>query len=177
MSTPLRERIGDAAKPYLSEGWRYGHANRVAYPWPAGVRGPSVARVAADREIDCVGLSASVVMRAYQDVQWTQDAYAGLLLTRRPVVADDPIRTVAAVGVGARVDAFVAEAWHLVQGVRSFDPFNGHAIIIFDRGNGTLDVLESTSRENRKGPRWRTTTEAALRIEFPGALYIARLRE
>lgn len=169
-----------AAAPYVGGTWRYGRNPRVAHPWPAGVRGPSVARVAADQEIDCSTLTASLIMHAYPSASWKQEHYAAMQVFDA-AVPDSPIRAVVAVGVGERVDAFTWARWHLVQGWRRLpghpDGPSGHAILVYDRGGGTLDVLESTSRENMRGPRMRTTTADKLRAEFPAALYIARLIE
>lgn len=173
----LGERLHAAAAPYLV-GWRYPSGarepRRVAYPWPKGVRGPAVADVAADRAIDCSTLTASVVMRAYPEAPWDQWSYQAMQVMDADEI-DSPIEAVVRAGVGERVDALTAEAWHLAQGWRSLAPLSGHAVIVYDRGTGVLDVLESTSREGRRGPRWRTATWTGLRAEYPAQLYLARL--
>jgi hypothetical protein len=180
--------IHAAAKPYLDGTWKYPSSakvgRRVAYPWPKGVRGPAVADSPAERQIDCSTLTASLLMRAYPDAPWVQTDYAGLQIMDA-TEPDSPI-TVAVQAIGAgRVDFGVGlgglapESWFLCQGWRRLpgDPAgaSGHAVILYNRGNGLLDVLESTSRESFRGPRWRMTTAYKLREEFPAALYVARL--
>jgi len=172
--TPLRERIRIAATAYLT-GWRYGREVRVAYPWPHGVRGPPVATTPDEQAIDCSTLTASLLMRVYPDAGWTQADYADLQVFDAPRYSS-PVGAVVRRGVGEAVAAPVAEAWHLVQAWRSIDPPSGHAFVAYDRGNGKLDVLESSSR-GLVGPRWRTVTLAELRREFPAALFLARLAE
>lgn len=176
--TTLAERMHAAAEPYLT-GWRYGRTPRVEWPWPRGVKGPALAGAPIDREIDCSTLTASLLMAAYPEARWTAQQYADLQVfdARRPA---SPMDAVVAVGVGEQVADFAAERWHLVQGWRRLPGHpkgaSGHAIIVYDRGTGVLDVLESSSLE-MIGPRWRTTTAEKLREEFPAALYLARLRD
>lgn len=178
MTAPLRERIHAAAKPYLAGTWRYGRTPRVEWPWPRGIRGPAMAGAPIDREIDCSTLTASVLMRCYPDAPWTPQDYADLQVfdARR---LDSPIAAVVRAGVGVAAEHPTAETWTLVQAWRSVQPPSGHAFLVYDRGDlrsGTVDVLESTSR-GLLGPRWRTTTWAALRAAYPAALYLARLRD
>jgi hypothetical protein len=169
--------IHAAAKPYLT-GWRYGRTPRVAYEWPKGVRGPALADTIDGREIDCSTLTASLLMRLYPDAGWTQGDYAGLQVFDAKFPSS-PVVTVQARRVGEMAAVFTPERLHLAQGWRRLpghkDGASGHAVLVWDRGNLLLDVLESTSREGNKGPRWRVTTADKLREEFPAALYIARL--
>lgn len=171
----LRDRTAAAAVPYL-RGWRYGRTPRVAWPWPKGVRGPAVATTDAERETDCSTLTASILMRAYPDAGWTQLDYQGLQVWDATLPAS-PVGAAVRVGIGEPVLEGAAETWHLVQGWRVLDPpAGGHAFIVYDRGTGQIDVLESSSI-GKIGPRWRTTTWAMLRRAYPAALYLARLRE
>lgn len=193
----LRDRIRAAAAPYLDRpisesatgGWRYPSGTsgvQVAWPWPAGVRGP---RVAPSGAIDCSTLTTSILMRIYPDAGWTQDDYARMQVFDG-AIPDSPIYAVVSRGVGerlsrrddpsGRLSEFRPEAWHLVQGWRVLPGGpgkpSGHAFLVYDRGNGVLDVLESSSA-SLVGPRWRTTTAAELRQRYPAALFVAALRE
>ena len=171
----ILDRLREAAAPYLDGTWRYPtprEPRRVAYPWPKGVRGPAVASVSADRATDCSTLSASLLMRLYPDAPWSQEDYADCQVMDATRLAS-PIEAVERVGVGVGADGWEPERLHLAQGWRSLRPLSGHAFLVWSRGNGRLDVLESTSRELR-GPRWRETTPEALRALYP-TLHLATL--
>lgn len=176
----LLARLHALARPYLDGTWRYpgpsDPAVYVAHPWPASVRGAAVARVADERRVDCSTLTTSLIMALYPDAPWDQQDYGDMQVydRRRP---GSPIDAVAHVGVGEAVAETAPESLHLLQAWRSLSPLSGHAVLVYDRGTGTLDVLESTSRENRRGPRWRTATPESLRAEYPAARYLARLTE
>lgn len=169
--------IHAAAKPYLTGHWRYGRTPRVAWPWPRGVRGPALADHDADKAIDCSTLTASLLMRAYPDAGWTQADYQALQVfdPKRP---ESPVFAVRDRGIAELGMVFKPETWALVQGWRRLPGHpkgaSGHAILVYDRGTGVLDVLESSSLE-MVGPRWRISTAEKLRAEFPAALYIATL--
>jgi hypothetical protein len=88
---------------------------------------------------------------------------------------DTPIQAVERLGIGSRVNGFIDRVWHLVQGVRSVDPFRGHAFLVKALGNGMLLIYEATSRGGGNGPRFIVLTEVELVERYPAKLYKAAL--
>lgn len=165
---PLDTRIALAYAPYQGWPYRVGSRPAVAYESPAV---PSSLVAPRDRGIDCSTMTASILTAVYPRAGWTDIDYRDLQIFdagRR----DSPMDAVERRGVGRRVAAFVPGRWHLVQGWRKKG--TGHAYLVHAATDGTLTVVESTSIRGR-GPRWRTTTEAALRADYDAALYVAVL--
>lgn len=177
-SLPLDTRIALAYAPYQGWPYRVGSRPAVAYESPAV---PSSLVGPRDRGIDCSTMTASILTAVYPRAGWTDADYRDLQIfdaSRK----DSPMDAVERRGVGRRTPtvtvngsvfgSFVPGRWHLVQGWRRKG--TGHAYLVHAATDGTLTVVESTSLRGR-GPRWRTTTESALRADYDAALYVAVL--
>jgi hypothetical protein len=178
----LTQAIKQAVAPYLT-GWRYprnGERNCVFATWPKKVAGAPVAISPMDRKIDCVTLNAALLVAVYPTRPWTTEHYEGFLLIpgkrftkddRGDLALDAPLRAAEALGILDGRDA-QPERWHLVQGWRHNG--TGHGFLAYDRGNGRVDVLEST-KIDLIGPRWRVATWKSLEREFSAQLFIGVL--
>ena len=195
----LDTRIRLAASSLL--GWGYGQPPRVPVRpswWPASTK---VATTERDELIDCSTTTAWVLAEVYPDGKWVLDPRAAFFYlpngqrsgSVHRTEADyaalqifagqspwSPIAAVERVGVGIQVTTPSAGRWHLVQSWR--DPKalqGGHSRLIYVREDGSLLVLESTTRDDdadgvRDGVRWVTLPGAA---SVPGETRWAVLRE
>lgn len=169
---PLDVRIHLAAAPYL--GWRYDLTRpRLAYCSPSVPE----SLVGGKRVTNCSTLTSSVLTASFPTNPWTLREYGDLQVFADRLLdnPDSPIQAVERVGVGSRVSDFVEGLWHLVQGLRSKEPYRGHAILVRAFADGNLRVLEASSREGGIGPRWRWTDRAGLDVDFPADMFIAAL--
>ena len=179
-------RVRTAAAGYLSAGYGYDVAKpRVLWDLPDAF-GTVKALEGGDRVTNCSTLTTSILTTAYPKNPWTLEDYGDLqVFADRLPATDSPIRAVVRVGVGERVQRFIQNRWHLVQGVsvtpkpNDFSTFRGHAFLVRALPDGALLVCEATSRKDatgkRIGPRYRTTTLADLQQQYPADLHLAVL--
>jgi len=181
-------RIRIAAAPYM--GWRYRLTKpRVAYEIPDDMRASKL-ETETDRHTNCSTLTVSLLTSCYPLVPWGLQEYGDLQVfgDRLPDRPGAPVEAAERMGIGQVVEEFTGRRWHLVQGWRRLGSRpSGHAFLVLGGGplgilpgraeQYPITVLEASSRENNIGPRYRKTTPADLRDEYPAGLFIARLRE
>ena len=175
-------RIRIAAAPYM-QGWTYSLSNaKVLYDLPDAMGADRVEWEEGDAKVtNCSTLTTSLLTSVYPDAPWTLREYGDLQVfaDRLPSHPDSPIEAVRRMGVGEPVPELVHGQWHLVQGWRTFDPktprYSGHAFLVLAARSGDgIEVLEASSRRS-VGPRWRATTWASIKAEYPAGLFIAVL--
>lgn len=165
---PMDGRIALAAADFL--GSRYSRDNHFPAQRPGFP--PSLLRQGETQlGIDCSSLGAYVLVTATPGGLWTEELYA-MLQIFDPADPWSPITATERAGVGSRVDAPVAGLWHVTQ--RWEDPHpatvdgdglaGGHFRICraHKQEPDRLLVLESTTRDNKIGPRWTYTRWSSL---------------
>lgn len=187
-------RIRIAAAPYI--GWRYSLKEpHVAYSLPDDMRASKL-ETETSRQTNCSTLTVSLLTSCYPLVPWGLQEYGDLQVfgDRLPDHPGAPVNAVERMGIGQAAAEFSEGRWHLVQGWRRLDPgntnpkkrYSGHAFLVLGERVGRnqllgqqdpITILEASSRENNIGPRYRRTTVAGLRGEYPAGLFIARLDE
>jgi hypothetical protein len=175
-------RIRIAAAPYM-QGWGYSLSGpKVLYDLPDAMGADRIEWSSGGAKLtNCSTLTTSLMTSVRPDCPWTLQEYGDLQVfgDRLPDNPDAPVQAVARMGAGVAVTDPRPGAWHLVQGWRTFEPsipkWSGHAFLVLaDRVGEGLLMLEASSRRN-VGPRYRRTTWAGLRGEYPAGLYLAAL--
>lgn len=174
-------RIRLAAGPYLS-GWGYSYAGpKVLFDLPDAMGADGVELEPGEQQnTNCSTLTASILTSVFPSAGWTLREYGDLQVfaDRLPENPDAPVQAVNRLGIGMIVENLLPGKWHLVQGWRTFDPskskYSGHAFLVLLEHDGSVLLLEATSRRN-EGPRYRRTTIMELEREYGDGLHYAAL--
>jgi hypothetical protein len=171
-STDIRIRL--AAAPYLV-GWSYSRNASVIYALPTQMGAGRIEGLSY--RTACTHLTISILTAVWPGAPWTAREYGDLQVyaDRLPFSPDAPVKAIVRMGIGEAVGEAVIGHWHLVQGWRRLgDAPAGHAFLVLDLGRNGVQVLEASSRGN-VGPRYRYTSWADLRAQYPAGLHIGVL--